>query len=629
MKVRTVPIGRLNSVFPRLGVSSYQRAVVWKPRQKASLIRSILDSYPTGALILNKLDRRGGLRRGGPFVPGTSHDIIDGQQRLTTIFEFFDEPSSYFLKWCPKSPRAGVPPEHALLRDVRTEFEALRKILAKPSENYVPARTRTAALKERICRDAEAYRLEISRGRSLPDARFYGFVSALGRVHGKVASKRIIIQELTNLNTAEAESIYHLVNTSGTQLTWWQLLWSKPDFVEKQYPSAGPYRTGRDDIVRRLSNLYRQGNKLKIFAGTNDAFWHAMLALGEYVQQRFALWNPQNSTAPIAANKSRIGIDGLGFRLVSTALSHDIGRAGIYSLFDHYSDDQVRFAIDVIFDTVDLLLDNPTATSPDFLLLQKYARIELDAIPAYPLAGLLVSASKLVAQNRARGAGSTLSATDRRALRVLTEELFREVICTSQWAGTGDARLKEWLGAHFEPAPAGYNHSAGLGNPRSLNPSVKPAAWRNRLDELRPLDQRQVDRGSTALLFWVQYLFDSRVHGSLPTGEVEVDHIVPYHRSARSLTTHPLNFAIVERDLNRSKGLKTFIRWNPDPAEAQAYRREALCGIRYPRLPSSVTSDFLSTADHSHIRQLIDVRHKVFIYALGELLSDWISNGDS
>ena len=631
MRVTTCAIGDIQSRYPNLGVSSYQRAVVWSPRQKAALIRSLLFDYPTGTVVLNDLSLKGKLGSPRPLAHlSSSHDIIDGQQRLTTLYEFLDDPTLYVTTWAKNPPRAPNAAEPALIQNVRAQFDALRRSLRPPRANYVPRGSSLRDLKAKIAQDAaRQLRAQLDDGTG-PDPRFYALVDSLNRLRRGIARRKIIIEELTNIGTTEAETIYHLINTSGTQLLWWELLWGKPAFVHESYVSTGPYRTSRENDVRTLSILYRANAQLRAHAGgTNDSFWHAMLALGEYVQSYLSVRDPHTLTRLLSRDERRLPVDGLGFRLTSTALSHDIGRAAIYSLFDQYSKDTVRAAIDTLYDTCDLLMKTPDASTPDFLFFKKYAEFDADPIQAYPLIGIFVSAAKLVAKNKVEGAGITLKPSDRRSLRELTEEIFREVVTTAKWAGTGDSRLKEWLDRHFEPAPTGGNHPVeSLGAVRTISTTYNERQWTNLLDDLKPTGQRNVDRRTAALHFWIQYLFDSKQLGSLPKGTVQFDHIVPFERSPRSLTTHPLNIAAIPIRLNREKGVRSYRRWAPNGRVDKEYRMSVLCQPEIRGIPGAAAVDFLESANHAGLSHMISGRRKVFEFGLRSLLKEWITSGD-
>lgn len=631
MRVTTCKIGDIHSRYPNLGVSSYQRAVVWSPRQKAAFIRSLLLDYPTGAVVLNYVSHNGKPGSPRPLAHlSSSHDIIDGQQRLTTLYEFLDDPTLYVTTWAKNPPRAPNAEEPELIQYVRAKFDELRRLLRPARANYVTRGTSSRDLKAKIAQDAASQlRRQLADGTD-PDPRFYALVQSLNRLRNRIAQRKIIIEELTDIETTEAETIYHLINTSGTQLLWWELLWGKPAFVHESYASTKPYRTSRDREVRTLSIFYRANARLRVHAGgTNDSFWHAMLALGEYVQSYLSVQDPLIQRRLLSRDERRLPVDGLGFRLTSTALSHDIGRAAIYSLFDQYSKDTVRATIDTLYDTCDLLMKTPDASTPDFLFFKKYAQFGADPIQAYPLVGIFVSAAKLVAKNKVEGAGITLTPSDCRSLRELTEEIFREVVTTTKWAGTGDSRLKEWLDRHFEPAPAGGNHPVeSLGAVRTISSTYNERQWTNLLKDLEPTGQRNVDRRTAALHFWIQYLFDSKQPGSLPKGTVQFDHIVPFERSPHNLTTHPLNIAAIRDELNRRKGGRSYRRWAPTGMVDREYRMNVLCQPAIRGIPGAAAVDFLESADHAGLTRMISGRRKVFEFGLGALLREWITSGD-
>lgn len=60
----------------------YQRNYIWKNDFKDKLIYSIVKSYPIGNIIIRQLKE--------PNEKGAKMEIVDGQQRLTTIYEFVE-----------------------------------------------------------------------------------------------------------------------------------------------------------------------------------------------------------------------------------------------------------------------------------------------------------------------------------------------------------------------------------------------------------------------------------------------------------------------------------------------------------------------------------------------------------
>lgn len=75
-EIRTVEFGGLD-LQPK-----YQRNYIWKNDFKDKLIYSIIKSYPIGSIIVRKLNE--------PNEKGAVSEIVDGQQRLTTIYDFVE-----------------------------------------------------------------------------------------------------------------------------------------------------------------------------------------------------------------------------------------------------------------------------------------------------------------------------------------------------------------------------------------------------------------------------------------------------------------------------------------------------------------------------------------------------------
>lgn len=75
-KIRMVEYGGLD-LQPK-----YQRNFIWKNEFKDKLIYSIVKDYPIGSIIIRQLDK--------PNEKGAELEIVDGQQRMTSIYEFIE-----------------------------------------------------------------------------------------------------------------------------------------------------------------------------------------------------------------------------------------------------------------------------------------------------------------------------------------------------------------------------------------------------------------------------------------------------------------------------------------------------------------------------------------------------------
>lgn len=621
MLVKTVShgIGGVPSAYPNLGVGTYQRTVVWKGPQKADFIRSVLKGFPTGVIVLNTISEKGDEQ-------SASHDIIDGQQRLTTLYEFLENPLVYVIDWVPKAP---TDPEPNAIQDVRAEFDALYRQLKPVKAGYFPKGMKTPDARRKLSADA-GQELRKKRSGVDIDSRFGPLVEKAHKFYLAVTKNEIVVQELQDMPTHDAELLYELINTRGTEVLWWELLKVDPAYAHQVYTSTSGYKTTHDGLVARTSKLYRAG-KLPAHPTKNDSFWDALFALGEFYHLLFAGEAPAKASGLVRRSDRKLKIDGLGFRLVSAFLSHEVNRVAINELFDDYSEEDVRRAIDALIDTGEILF----SSAPNFDLFKKYSRFGADVIPAGPLVGVIIASSKFVALNKQSGMGITLTENDTTNLRCLAEELFRELLCTQKWAGSGDSKLKAWLDSHFLPV-------ARKRAPRSPPPPSAPYpgklltaastydkdTWIEFINTLKPTGSRSVDKRSMLLCFWLQYLFDSKAPGALPQGEVAFDHIVSHQATPGSTTSHPLNYAAITEDLNAKKGKKSYLQWNPAGKEAASYRLCVLENLDFEIGGKSAEQDFLQYADHAQIGKLVSERKKVAEYGLGVLLPHWTSNGD-
>jgi hypothetical protein len=620
-------IGGLRSTFADLAVSSYQRASVWKGRQKAALIRSLLNGYPTGIIVLNSVPPAHGISASvAALAPalGPSHDIIDGQQRMTSIFEFLEDPLRYCIEWQPRPPKDQTDPEHPVIETVRVRFDDLLRELR-------PDFPTSARRLERITKIRESTQQELRHRRAgIPpkDKRFAPLVDALETFVQELSQKHVVIQELGNIGTADAERMYYLINRAGTELRWWELLRVDREFSKRSFGAHSPRHLG---IVQHIVSRYPVGARLKRNPTEKDSFWDACFALGEYAEYKLSIRNPVGSKELVPAEDRRFGVEGLGFRLLSGFLSHNVSRAAIGRTFDRHSEKDVANAIDILFDTLDLVFDATHSKAMSFALFPKYARFGQSVIPAYPMLGVVLASAKFAAFNEASRNGITLTKNDTLNLRSLTEELFRESLTSTKWAGSGDTKLQEWLDTHFRSARPTSEGGTGSypGALISADHSYDHKQWEDMLGSLRPTGLSSADRKTAFLLFWVQYLFDSIVPGCLPSANAEFDHIVAFQPSPKSKTTHPLNLVAVSRRLNQEKSKKSFRRWSPSAADEAEYRRCALDGsIVTSGRKGAISTSFLDYANHAGLDKLLRGREEIYQLVLTDVLAEWMSNGD-
>lgn len=103
----------------------YQRAFIWKNDFKDKLIYSLIKDYPIGNISIRTLN--------SPNSKGAKEEIVDGQQRLTTIFEFINSKYTVRSEWSKKIVEAVV--------DFfgETENDEVKKISKKLSTRGYPS----------------------------------------------------------------------------------------------------------------------------------------------------------------------------------------------------------------------------------------------------------------------------------------------------------------------------------------------------------------------------------------------------------------------------------------------------------------------------------------------------------
>lgn len=79
----------------------YQRGQVWTPDQKLALVRSWLTGVPTGVVILSDRSGRAWRQTHGDVYEGNEAiwACVDGQQRITTAMEWFDDEFAVPVSW--------------------------------------------------------------------------------------------------------------------------------------------------------------------------------------------------------------------------------------------------------------------------------------------------------------------------------------------------------------------------------------------------------------------------------------------------------------------------------------------------------------------------------------------------
>jgi uncharacterized protein with ParB-like and HNH nuclease domain len=74
----------------------YQRGKVWDDPRRYDLVDTILRQWPSGLIMLRAYEQE------DTSEPFEHYDVVDGQQRLTTLFEYIDGSEAWALKAPPK-----------------------------------------------------------------------------------------------------------------------------------------------------------------------------------------------------------------------------------------------------------------------------------------------------------------------------------------------------------------------------------------------------------------------------------------------------------------------------------------------------------------------------------------------
>ena len=99
----------------------YQRAFIWKNEFKDKLIYSLIKGYPIGSISIRTLNKQN--------IKGAKEEVVDGQQRLTTIFEFMN--GKYYVKseWSKKIIKAIQ--EYLGSTDDKEALKLFKKLLSR------------------------------------------------------------------------------------------------------------------------------------------------------------------------------------------------------------------------------------------------------------------------------------------------------------------------------------------------------------------------------------------------------------------------------------------------------------------------------------------------------------------
>lgn len=190
----------------RLRMPSFQRPFRWEARDRRELIDSIYRGYPVGTLLLWKnppsdteagrpLDAAGAVR-----APGDQYLVVDGQQRLTTLWEALG-----------RAPRRG---ENALVFDIEREQVLSRPLTPDELEGRSPS-AQGEGLPQvplHLVLDAATLSAWVPSWLPLEDRRRY---FELGR---RVREYRLGLYVVEHADIEALRHVFDRVNTSGKSM---------------------------------------------------------------------------------------------------------------------------------------------------------------------------------------------------------------------------------------------------------------------------------------------------------------------------------------------------------------------------------------------------------------------------
>ena len=103
----------------------YQRGKVWPDSMKAELVASVLSRYPIGMIMVNLFQ---GMDKDG--VPIENYDIVDGQQRMTSLFEYRDDAEEWIFKAVKRAVKTGFRRYRELTEASKERFDAYELSIA-------------------------------------------------------------------------------------------------------------------------------------------------------------------------------------------------------------------------------------------------------------------------------------------------------------------------------------------------------------------------------------------------------------------------------------------------------------------------------------------------------------------
>lgn len=180
----------------------FQRGFRWNSEQVKQYIQSLYRKYPTGAFLVWKAEVPSKIKGSAPSGENTfTRLILDGQQRLTTLYTLF--------KGFPPNWIEGKPPRTDLYFNVeKEEFQYFTKSLMLGKKEWIPV---TELLQE-------GFGNYFMKADSETKAYLGNYFDKLNQLDN-IRNYEYYIQEVEQQDPIQVVEIFNLVNSAGTPLS--------------------------------------------------------------------------------------------------------------------------------------------------------------------------------------------------------------------------------------------------------------------------------------------------------------------------------------------------------------------------------------------------------------------------
>lgn len=228
-----------------LVLPEFQREYVWSREQAKKLIDSLLKEFPVGALLFWKTSHPPELKNVDrlPDKLGTVHVILDGQQRLTTLYLLMMN---------------AIPPYYREVDITMDPRDLYYNLETGELQYYQPSRMKKSPLWQRVVdcfsKNSQINIFEIAQGMANDSTSAFDIAQRLNANLNRLLRIRDIDLQVLNVppdaSLEEAVDIFDRVNSQGTKLTDAELALTH---VTSKWPEARRLmKKKRDELAKKL-----------------------------------------------------------------------------------------------------------------------------------------------------------------------------------------------------------------------------------------------------------------------------------------------------------------------------------------------------------------------------------------